>query len=354
MMGIVRSVSEIGSVVMGLLLSGLSVKYSQKSLLAVGIAIMCVSTLGLGVVSVFPIFLVLFALFGFSKVTLRSMSNALVGQFYSVKERPKTTTYLSAGLIVGYVTGSTLAVYLPDFQLISLLVLFPLSVVTIIIVVKGMPSTPSRITENPLRAFRQVFANRSAVMCLLGNALSYLGPNPCYLTFFMPFFLQTFQADRAVMSLHFMVGAILALVVASTVTGRLINRFGRKRLTVVMSPIVSVLCFMYMSAPIFEVSLIFWYLTCIVLWIAVPAINSLALEQLPEYRGTMMSLNETAQFMAQAVGSGVGGLILILYGFSGLALFSLTGVISGLLYQFFTVDPTREQLVEELNPQGGE
>jgi predicted MFS family arabinose efflux permease len=353
-MGVVRSVSEIGSVVMGLLLSGLSVKYSQKSLLAVGIAIMCVSTLALGVVSIFPLFLVLFALFGFSKVTLRSMSNALVGQFYSVENRPKIATYLSAGLVGGYITGSTLAVYLPDFQLISLLVLFPLSVVTIIIVVKGMPSAPSRITENPLRAFRQVFGNRSAVMCLLGNALSYLGPNPCYLTFFIPFFLQTFQADRAVISMHFMIGCILMVVVASTVAGRLIIRFGRKRVTVVTTSLLSVFCFTYMSAPIVELSLIFWYLTGIVLMLYVPAINSLALEQLPEYRGTMMSLNLTSQFIAQAIGSALGGLILIVYGFSGLALFSLTGIISGILYQFFTVDPTREKLVEELNPQGGE
>jgi predicted MFS family arabinose efflux permease len=343
MMGVVRSVSEIGSVVMGLLLSGLSVKYSQKSLLAVGIAIMCVSTLALGIVSVFPIFLVLFALFGFSKVTLRSMSQALVGQFYSVKERPKTTTYNTVGMAVGYVIGSTLAVYLPDFQLISLLVLFPLSVVTIIIVMKGMPSAPSRVMENPLRAFRQVLGNRSAVMCLLGNSLYYLGTNPGWLTFFMPFFLQTFQADRAVISMHFMIMTILSVVVASTVASRLISRVGRKRVTVVTTSLFSVLGFTYLSAPIFELSLLLWYIGGMTYIISLPAINSLALEQLPKYRGTMMSLNLTAQFIAQAIGSGVGGLILIVYGFSGLALFSLTGIIAGILYQFFTIDSTRER-----------
>ena len=151
----------------------------------------------------------------------------------------------------GYITGSTLAVILPDFRLISLLILFPLSVITAIIVVKGMPSTHSLTKENPLLAFRQVFANRSAAMCLLGTALSYLGPNPCYLTFFMPFFLQTFQADRAMMSMYFMIACIIMVVVGSAFAGRLINRFGRKRLTVVTTSLSSVLCFLYMSAPSF-------------------------------------------------------------------------------------------------------
>jgi len=142
--------------------------------------------------------------------------------------------------------------------------------------------------------------------------------------------------------MYFMIACIIMVVVGSAFAGRLINRFGRKRLTVVTTSLSSVLCFLYMSAQSFELSLLLWYGTAIVLMIAVPALNSLALEQLPEYRGTMMSLNLTAQFIAQAIGSGVGGLILIVYGFSGLSLFSLTGIIAGILYQFFTVDPTRE------------
>jgi len=183
-------------------------------------------------------------------------------------------------------------------------------------------------------------------MCLVGNALAYVGPNTSIITFFMPFFQQTFQAERATVSMGFMVATLL-LTVGTLIGGRLVNKFGRKRLAAVMTVIGSFSSFMYMFSPSFELSLAFWWGACLFYGIAVSAYNSLALEQVPEYRGTMMSLSEVSQYVAQAIGSGVGGLILIVYGFSGLGWFSLTGIVGGLLYYFFTIDPTRLKTTKE-------
>jgi MFS family permease len=74
-----------------------------------------------------------------------------------------------------------------------------------------------------------------------------------------------------------------------------------------------------------------------------PAYNSLLLELAPDYRGTVMSLSETSQFIAQAIGSGVGGLILITYGFDGLGWFSLSGLVAGVIFFVFVIDPTKTQ-----------
>ena len=70
--------------------------------------------------------------------------------------------------------------------------------------------------------------------------------------------------------------------------------------------------------------------------------NSLALEQIPEYPGTMMSLSEVSRYTAQMVGNGLGGLILILtnYQLLGLTL-GLFAIAASAIYQFFTMDPTR-------------
>jgi len=125
MMGAVRSVAEVGSVVMGVLLGGLSVRYRQRSLLLLGIGIIGVGTLTLGVVVVFPLFLVLYAFLGVSRVTIRSMSQSLVGQLFSTTERPKITGYLVIGESGGYLIGSVLAIVLPNFQAIALLFLCP-------------------------------------------------------------------------------------------------------------------------------------------------------------------------------------------------------------------------------------
>jgi predicted MFS family arabinose efflux permease len=77
--------------------------------------------------------------------------------------------------------------------------------------------------------------------------------------------------------------------------------------------------------------------------ISIPSYTSLLLEHAPAFRGTVMSLSDTSQFIAQAIGSGSGGAILLLFGFEGLGWFSLSGVIAAVLAYFFTRDPTLQQ-----------
>ena len=79
-MGVVRSVSESASVVMGIFLGGLSVRYKLKSLLAASIALVCMASFALNFISTFSVFILVYAVFGLSKVILRSMSNAIVAQ----------------------------------------------------------------------------------------------------------------------------------------------------------------------------------------------------------------------------------------------------------------------------------
>jgi len=341
MMGIVRSVSESASVVMGIILGGLSVRYPLKSLLVVGIALICVASFALNFVSIFTIFILMYAVFGLSKVILRSMSNALVGQFFSLDERPKIVGYLTAGLASSYIFGSILATYISDFRIVSLFALLPISALTFLLVSKGVPSIPSSIKRNPFHAFRQVLGNRSIVMAYVGNALAYIGPNTSALTFFMPLFLQRFNADRALAMMIFMAGFLL-LISGNILGGRLVNRVGRKPLITLFQPLASVLCFAYIFAPSLFLSAIFWSTALLLFSLAMPAYYSLLLELAPEYRGTVTSLSETSQFIAQAIGSGVGGMILIASGFDGLGWFSLSGIGAGILFHFFVTDPTQE------------
>jgi predicted MFS family arabinose efflux permease len=341
MMGMVRSVSEACSVAMGVLLGGLSVRYRLKSLLIVGIAMMSVSSLLLGTTSFFPVFLVAYAVIGFSKVMLRSMSQALVGQFFTIEKRPKISGYVIVGMMGSYIVGSMFAVYVPDFRLMALLIPLPLSVVALLVVLKGIPSQASYVKRNSFHAFQRVLGNQSIVACLISNALAYMGINTAYLTFFMPFFLQTFQIDRTILSMIFMIGFIL-IIVGTLIGGRVVNRIGRKPLIVVTTIASGSLCFLYIFAPRSELSLLCWWSTGLVFGVGMPAYTSLMLEQAPEYKGTVMSLSEVSQFVAQAIGSGVGGLLLIMYGFGGLGVYSLSGVVAGIIYYFFAIDPTQK------------
>ena len=127
------------------------------------------------------------------------------------------------------------------------------------------------------------------------------------------------------------------------ITRRIINKYGRKTIVVLSSVLVSLLCSLMMFTPLFELSLLSWVLAVMSVSFYLASSNNFALEQLPGYQGTMMSLNLTAQFIAQAIGSSMGGLILIGYGFDGLGFFSLLGLEAGIRFHFFTIDPTREK-----------
>ena len=69
--------------------------------------------------------------------------------------------------------------------------------------------------------------------------------------------------------------------------------------------------------------------------------QSLNLEQVPEFRGIMMSLNSASGGLGGALGAGIGGFALLTfgYGMSGLILGAL-GVVSALIYMFLTTDPS--------------
>jgi predicted MFS family arabinose efflux permease len=72
---------------------------------------------------------------------------------------------------------------------------------------------------------------------------------------------------------------------------------------------------------------------------ATTAAVSLTLEQVPGYAGTMMSLNAVAVNIGSAVGSGIGGLALISFGYKGLGnILGSLGVLGAFIYYFLTKD----------------
>jgi predicted MFS family arabinose efflux permease len=73
----------------------------------------------------------------------------------------------------------------------------------------------------------------------------------------------------------------------------------------------------------------------------------LVLEQVPQSRGTLMSLNSVFNRIGETIAPAVGGALLVLtggvYGAIGLALGSLTLAGIAILF-FFAKDPTKAQL----------
>jgi predicted MFS family arabinose efflux permease len=72
------------------------------------------------------------------------------------------------------------------------------------------------------------------------------------------------------------------------------------------------------------------------------ALSSLTLEQVPRFRGTMMSTFSAARSLGIALGAGVGGLMLVLYDyyFLGISLGAMS-IVAAIIFYLLTIDTTR-------------
>ena len=123
------------------------------------------------------------------------------------------------------------------------------------------------------------------------------------------------------------------------------NRFGRKPLTFSAAFLhgIYVMTFMYVSDLWLSQALC--YLGCLFVGIRATASISLTLEQVPRFRGTMMSVNQAAMSIGGTIGTALGGAVLVWYG-CGTTGFSMgaMGVVAALVFFFVVVDPTKRPI----------
>jgi len=75
---------------------------------------------------------------------------------------------------------------------------------------------------------------------------------------------------------------------------------------------------------------------------SISAGQSLNLEQVPRFRGTMMSLTSATGSTGAALGAGLGELIILQYGYEALGISpGLIGIGASFIFYFLSSDPIR-------------
>jgi predicted MFS family arabinose efflux permease len=121
--------------------------------------------------------------------------------------------------------------------------------------------------------------------------------------------------------------------------GRLVDRLGRRGLAVISSFGTGALIAAYLNIGTPAISAALLFAGCVVSSMRYTAAESLTLEQVPGLKGTVMSLNSIALSVGVAVGTGLGGLLLLSYGYGGLGFMGLFSVAASVLYRFSVMDP---------------
>ncbi|MEE8569776.1 MAG: MFS transporter [Candidatus Bathyarchaeia archaeon] len=83
----------------------------------------------------FALLLVVFSLTGISMAMVQPMSQALIGNLFSIEERPKVIGYLMAGMALSYVIGSPVITVIDDWRLTFVLFLFPFTLLSIFLAI---------------------------------------------------------------------------------------------------------------------------------------------------------------------------------------------------------------------------
>jgi predicted MFS family arabinose efflux permease len=128
------------------------------------------------------------------------------------------------------------------------------------------------------------------------------------------------------------------------VSGLVVNRFGRKTSTVLTAFLAGIFTITYACVLNLWLSLALSLIGSWFFGMVTSAASSLTLEQVPEFRGTMMSIDTAAINLGYALGTALGGLTLLSFDYEGLGIvLGVMGVAAAIVFHFLTTDPTRKR-----------
>ena len=339
--GQLRTISSIMGVIIALTLGVLNQRFNSKSIMIAGELMLVLSAFGCAYASSFNSLLIAYSIAGIGITMITPMMNTIIGNNVPQEDRPRVLGLSAAGNSGAYVICSPLIGYISGiyvWRVVFLILMLPVSFLTLVTSFIGLPSEKiirkvsiQQLTEG----YKAVLGNRSAFFSLLGTMLSwtaFLGS----LTYMMSYFRQELQVALGLAGILFAVLALSKMLGHLTI-GRVIKRFGRKNTVVGSIFAMTILSCGYLLVDILWLSLFFSCFSCLMAGYMHSSVDSLNIEQLKEYRGSMMSLSFAFYTLGGVLGAGLGGYALMIGGYRVLAaLIGVFGLVSGYVFHQFT------------------
>jgi predicted MFS family arabinose efflux permease len=345
--GQLKTVSSGIAVIFSIIMGIISIRYNHKTLIMTGILLFIVSSIGCYLSPNFNLMLASYAIAGVGIAVYGPMSTTIIGEILPAQKRAGAIGIVVAGMSISYLVGALVVGYLSGasgWRSTYLLYAIPISILSLIMVAIGIPSkqVDSRILSGSyFDGFKAVLTNISADSCLICYVLSSAAWQYS-LAYSISFVRQRFLLTRSSASI-FMLGTSLVFTIGSVASGRIINRYGRKFTTVISTFLLGVLTIIGPFLYNFGVYSVLALVCCVFGGIMFTGIRSLTLEQVPRFRGTIMSLNYASMQLGYALGAGIGGFALVFFDYqgAGLALGGM-GVIGALLLYLYAIEPKSE------------
>lgn len=353
--------SALAGVVTGFALSALSIKVRYKILLVLGVITAPICILGVYLAPSFLVGQLFYAFNGVGSVIVASMTPALIADIYPLSKKAIRITWGLSTAYIALLVANPITGFLATSGTVSswrnalLWFLLPATMICLVLVILLVPSTTSLTQygakKQPfLNGYREIMSNRSAVACLSN---SFLGNIWLAAQIFVPVsYADIFALTPASRGIIGMV-IISVLVAGMLVGGYLVNSIGRKRLMITSAFTAITATVASFVITIFIPNL---YLIVVIRAIGIfiggfvfAASPNLSVEQVPRYRGTMMSLGQGLTGIGQAVGVFIGGAVLAYAGTTAagyamtIGTLGMLGLAGTFILTLFAKDPCLNQ-----------
>jgi predicted MFS family arabinose efflux permease len=337
LLGQLSTFSSFLSIIMAILMGILAMKYRYKTLLSIGLLIIAASTV---VCSIAPNYLTILVSYSFQGVgysIILSMATTMIGVQFPPEERIKAMGRLIAGRSVSSIFATPiigLIVGLSNWRWGFIGFSLPLMILSLILVYVGLPSDYGETggdTSTVLVGIKQVLKDRSAVASLIAASLA--------MTLFSA--VQVFNGsylrqrfDLSVQTVSILLPLIaISVTIGTLTTSQIVRRLSLRKVVYFTTFFAALSYLIYFTQQDYRIAIVFSSIGACLTGMRVTVAGSLSLEQVPLYRGSMMSLNTAATSLGGVLGAGIGGYALLSNGYTGLgfALFFMS-VLSTVLY----------------------
>ena len=331
-------VAIAGSIAMG----AITVRYPPKRLLVAGISTLLIGIIGASLSTGFTYMVLFFVLYGVgTSLTLPIVSILLT--LYPQQQRTTALGRIYSGrsltsIIATPVIGFLASLYGWRTGYIGFGA--PLILLAVILVYAKIPEQPtSQGNVDLMSGFRKIAANRSALACIAGAALS--------LAFFnsLMVFNGSYMRNNLGLSLETaslaMSVTFIAIAVGQVISGTLADRLGIKTTTWLSTLIGGLSLFLYFSVKLpVAVAILASAIGTGMAGTTMTTMATLALEQVPDSRGTMMSLNSAAMNVGAMLSTVIGGLAIDSLSFSGYgAIMFAISLAAAITFYAWTLEP---------------
>lgn len=343
--GQVSTAAGIMSILFGLVMGALSVRFKHKSLLFTGILLFVLVAVAAFFSTSVSMFIMVYALVGVANALVMPMVSTIIGEVVPPDRHASVIGMTVGGMFLIYLIGM-LAVGLISnigWRLVMIVVVVPVGVLVGIMCRTCVPDQKKvlddQVSINDLfKGYMQLLRNKSAMGVILGTILGFT-PWYFYVIYGASFYRQKFLMSAGSVSIA-VIFLMVSAIIGSFTVGRFLKMASEKKVLLFFTALLGSSTLFTFRIPSFWVTYAASLIACYAGGVLLTISSSFALGQIPEYSGTMMSLHAAADSMGSSIAAGLGGSLLLVYGYElGSSVVGAIGILGVIVLYLLTSNP---------------